>query len=386
MTYGGTVPALTYTYTGLVNGDTSATFSGGLATTATSSSSVGSYPITLGTLAATGNYTIGTFNPGTLTVNAAPLIVTAANKSMTYGGTVPALTYTYTGLVNGDTSATFSGGLATTATSSSSVGGYSITEGTLAATGNYTIGTFNAGTLTVNRGTVDRDRCQRVDDLRRHRAGAGPTPIPVWSTATTSATFSGGLATTATSSSSVGGYAITQGTLAATGNYTIGTFNPGTLTVNAAPLSVTAANKSMTYGGTVPAPDLHLHRSGQRRHQRHVQRRPGDHGHVDEQRRWLRDHPGDTGCDGQLHDRHVQPGHADGERGTVERDRCQQVDDVRRHGAGADLHLHRSGQRRHQRHVQRRPGDHGHVDEQRGRLRDQPGDTGCDGQLHDRHV
>ena len=52
---------MTYTYTGLVNGNSSATFSGGLATTATSSSSVSSYPITQGTLAATGNYTIGTF-------------------------------------------------------------------------------------------------------------------------------------------------------------------------------------------------------------------------------------------------------------------------------------------------------------------------------------
>ncbi len=151
MTYGGTVPALTYTYTGLVNGDTSASFTGSLATTATPSSSVGGYAIAHGTLAATGDYTIGTFNPATLTVNPAPLIVTAAVESMTYGGTVPALSYTYTGLVNGDPSASFSGGLATTATSSSSVGGYAITQGTLAATGNYTIGTFNPGTLTVNK-------------------------------------------------------------------------------------------------------------------------------------------------------------------------------------------------------------------------------------------
>ena len=85
MTYGSTVPALTYAYTGLVNKDPSATFSGSLATTATSSSNVGGYPITQGTLAATGNYTIGTFNPGTLTVIAAPLTVTATNESMVYG-------------------------------------------------------------------------------------------------------------------------------------------------------------------------------------------------------------------------------------------------------------------------------------------------------------
>ena len=114
-----------------------------------SSTSVGGCPIAQGTLAATGNYTIGTFNAGTLTVNAAPLSVTATNESMTYGGTVPALTYTYTGLVNGDSTASFSGGLTTTAMSSTSVGGYPIAQGTLAATGNYTIGTFNSGTLTV---------------------------------------------------------------------------------------------------------------------------------------------------------------------------------------------------------------------------------------------
>src|SRR5208337_3116906 len=139
----------TYTYTGLVNNDPSATFSGSLATTATSSSNVGDYPITQGTLAATGNYTIGTYDPGTLTVIAAPLTVTATNESMTYGGTVPVLGYTYTGLVNGDISATFTGSLVTAATSSSNVGGYPITQGTLAATGNYTINTFNPGTLTV---------------------------------------------------------------------------------------------------------------------------------------------------------------------------------------------------------------------------------------------
>ena len=154
MTYGSTVPALIYTYTGLVNNDTIVVFSGSLVTTATSSSNVGDYPITVGTLAATGNYTIGTFNAGTLTVSAAPLTVTATNESMVYGGTVPALTYTYTGLVNGDTSVVFSGSLATTATSSSSVGDYPITVGTLAATGNYTVGTYNPSTLTIAKADI----------------------------------------------------------------------------------------------------------------------------------------------------------------------------------------------------------------------------------------
>ena len=66
-------------------------------------------------------------------------------------------------------------------------------------------------------------------------------------------TGSPSLTTTATSSSPVGTYAITaaQGTLASQ-NYTF-TFVNGTLTINAAVLTVTANSASMTYGGTLPA-------------------------------------------------------------------------------------------------------------------------------------
>jgi hypothetical protein len=231
ITYGGAVPSLIYTYSGLVNGDTSATFAGSLATTATSSSAVGNYAITEGTLAATGNYMIGTFTPGTLTVTPAPLTVTPTSESITYGGPVPALTYTYSGLVNGDTSAAFTGGLATTATPSSAVGNYPISEGTLAATGNYIIGTFNAGMLAVNPAPLT----VTANNQSMPFGGSVPALTYTYSglvNGDTSATFTGSLSTTATSSSPVGTDPITQGTLMATGNYTIGTFNPGTLTVN----------------------------------------------------------------------------------------------------------------------------------------------------------
>jgi subtilase family serine protease len=87
----------------------------------------------------------------TANIAPAPLTVTASNnEKMTYGGTVPALTYTYAGLVNGDTSASFTGSLSTTATKSSDAGSYPVTLGSLAATGNYTIGTFDQGTLKIN--------------------------------------------------------------------------------------------------------------------------------------------------------------------------------------------------------------------------------------------
>ena len=110
--YGAANPALTYVSSGLLNGDA---LSGGLATTATTTSNVGTYGITQGTLAASPNYAL-TYVGANLTVTAAPLTVTADAQSRLYGAANPALTYVSSGLVNGDA---LSGGLATPATTTS---------------------------------------------------------------------------------------------------------------------------------------------------------------------------------------------------------------------------------------------------------------------------
>ena len=73
MIYGG-VPALTCRHTCLVHGGVTAAFTGGLAATANSGSAVGGYPITQGTPAGTGNYTIATFHGGTPAVHPATLV------------------------------------------------------------------------------------------------------------------------------------------------------------------------------------------------------------------------------------------------------------------------------------------------------------------------
>ena len=78
------MPALTYSDSGLVNGDTASVFSGALATPATAASGVGTYAITQGSLSAGADYTIG-FTSGTLTVNTAALTITANDASKTYG-------------------------------------------------------------------------------------------------------------------------------------------------------------------------------------------------------------------------------------------------------------------------------------------------------------
>jgi hypothetical protein len=151
--YGQPNPVFTTAIAGFVAGDTQAVVSGAssLATTATPSSPVGTYPITptLGTLAAA-NYTF-TFVNGTLTVTKATLTVTANDAKRVFGAPTPTLTTTITGFVAGDTQAVVSGAAAvsTIATTASPVGAYpiTVTQGTLSAT-NYGF-VFVNGTLLV---------------------------------------------------------------------------------------------------------------------------------------------------------------------------------------------------------------------------------------------
>ena len=81
--YGDANPALTYQVggSGLVNGDT---LSGALATSATTASNVGTYGITQGTLAASGNYALN-YASANLTVTQRAITVTADAKSRAYG-------------------------------------------------------------------------------------------------------------------------------------------------------------------------------------------------------------------------------------------------------------------------------------------------------------
>jgi sugar lactone lactonase YvrE len=145
-----------YTITGFVNGETQAVVSGTplLSTTVTASTPVGSYPIqiAINTLYAP-NYTFAR-NPsaGKVEVQPAPLDVTANNLTIQRGSSIPPLTYSLTGFVNGDTAASSVTGaplLTTTATSASQPGTYPIDVylGTLKAP-NYRIVKVN-GTLTI---------------------------------------------------------------------------------------------------------------------------------------------------------------------------------------------------------------------------------------------
>ena len=140
------MPTLTYQVSNLVNGDT---LTGGLATSATSTSSVGTYAITQGNLAASANYAL-TYNGASNTITPRSITVSADAKTQTYGDAVPTLTYQVSNLVNGDT---LSGNLATAATNTSSVGTYAITQGNLAASANYAL-TYNGANNTITPRSV----------------------------------------------------------------------------------------------------------------------------------------------------------------------------------------------------------------------------------------
>jgi hypothetical protein len=144
--YGSPNPTLTASYSGFVNGDTSSVVSGlRLSTTATTSSGVGSYPIT-GSGASAANYTISYVN-GTLTVTRAPLTITADNQVKVAGNPVPPLTASYAGFVNGDTPAVLTTPVSLTTYTGDTAGSYPIVPAGATAA-NYTI-TFVNGTLAV---------------------------------------------------------------------------------------------------------------------------------------------------------------------------------------------------------------------------------------------
>ncbi|SDM58421.1 Por secretion system C-terminal sorting domain-containing protein [Daejeonella rubra] len=147
--YGSVNPALTVGYTGFVNGDdaTKLNTQPAVITTATTSSEVNTYPITTSG-AVSPNYTF-VYTAGVLTVNRAPLSITADNKTKVQGTANPNLTVSYTGFVNSETSSVLSvqPSVSTTATSASVPGTYPITASGAAAL-NYNI-SYTAGILTV---------------------------------------------------------------------------------------------------------------------------------------------------------------------------------------------------------------------------------------------
>ena len=250
--YGATLPALTISYAGFVNGDNagSLTTAPTVSTTATAASPAGNYSL-IASGAIDANYTI-TYVAGTLTIGKAPLTITADNQNSTYGALIPTLTASYSGFVNGDnaSSLTIAPILTTTGTSSSPVGNYPITASG-AVDANYTI-SYVAGTLIIAKATLTIT----ADNQSSTYGSAIPTLTASYSgfvngDNTASLTTLPTVSTPATAASPAGNYPLTASG-AVDNNYTI-SYVAGTLTIGKAALTITADNQNSTYGSAIPA-------------------------------------------------------------------------------------------------------------------------------------
>ena len=243
--YGAAMPALTYIYSGLVNGDIAPTTLPAISTTAVLGSAAGTYPINLST-AADANYTIN-YVAGTLTVNKVPIIITAENKTKVYGEANPALTYIYSGLVNGDLATATWPTILTTAVANSPVGTYPIIP-SAATDANYTI-TYIEGTLTVTKAplTITAKPHTIAYNGTSYAGGNGVVPTGLISGETIS-NLTGTLTYAGTSqgAKNVGTYTIIPDGLSSP-NYNIN-FIGGTLEIKKATLNVIAGDQSVNFG------------------------------------------------------------------------------------------------------------------------------------------
>ncbi len=189
--------------------------------------------------------------PGVLTVNPAPLTVTANDATRTYGGADPAFTATYSGLVLGQGPDALTGalGFASTARPDSGVGAYNVTPGGQTSR-NYAItyapGAFDitpAPLIVTPAGTRTYGSPDTAYDptFSGFVLGEGPGDL------------SGELVhrTDATLTSDAGTYGLTASGLGDP-NYAI-TYADGALRIDPATLTVTADDAARTYGSANPA-------------------------------------------------------------------------------------------------------------------------------------
>ena len=253
--YGAALPTLTASYSGFVNGDTSAslTTQPTLSTTATTASHVVGSPYTITAAGAIdADYSI-TYVPGTLSVTTAPLLITADNQTKAYGDVLPTLTASYMGFVNGDSSASLTAQptLITTATAASSTdGGPYLITASGAVDSDYSI-TYASGLLTVTPValTITADNQTKIYGAQLPTLTAsysgfvnGDTPANLHTQPI--------IGTIATAGSDTGLYAITASG-ALDPDYTI-SYIAGTLTVSSATLTVTADDKTRPEGEINP--------------------------------------------------------------------------------------------------------------------------------------
>ncbi len=260
--YGEANPVLTGTFNGLTNGDDiTATFT----CSATTSSPVGTYAIVPGLPVGSDltNYSI-TYQDGTLTVNPAPLTITANNRPKTYGQSVvfTGTEFTASGLLNSDAVtrvALSSSGAAATAP----VGGspYAIVPSSAAGSGlaNYVI-TYANGALTINPSPLQITATSQVKTYGQGITFAGTefTATGLLNGDSVSRVSLASSVAAAVASASGSPYSIVTSSAVGTGlgNYTIAYVNGALTVLDAGPVITWNNPDPITYGTALDTNEL----------------------------------------------------------------------------------------------------------------------------------
>jgi hypothetical protein len=233
MVYGGSLPTITPSYSGFVNGDSSSHV--------TTAPTCVADPVTRTTSCTGGaaaDYTLVQV-PGVLTVTPATLTVTASAGTMVYGGSLPTITPSYSGFVNGDSRAhvtTAPTCVADPVTRTTGCAGGAAADYTLVQV---------PGVLTVTPATLT----VTASDGTMVYGGSLPTITPSYS-----GFVNGDIASHVTTAPTCVADPVTRTTSCAGGaaaDYTLVQV-PGVLTVTPATLTVTASDGTMVYGGSLP--------------------------------------------------------------------------------------------------------------------------------------
>jgi hypothetical protein len=253
MVYGALLPPLTASYSGLVNGDSPASLlTPPSLSTVPASSHVGIYDI-MAQGASDPDYNIS-YRKGSLTIVPAALLITADSAHMTYGGKLPTLTASYTGLVNGDSPASLTTPpTLATVPASRHVGSYQITAAG-AMDPDYEITAVPAHlTILPASLVIAADDLTKVYGLplppltaQYHGLVNGDTLAALRGTAYVD--------TTATAATGVGTSRITVGPGTIHDADYVLTFVPGTLTITPARLSASGVAVSVAVGAPFDGP------------------------------------------------------------------------------------------------------------------------------------
>ncbi|MGI4750144.1 MAG: MBG domain-containing protein [Janthinobacterium lividum] len=199
------------------------------------------------------NYNAAASVAQTLTVNKAALTITADNQTKTYNTANPALTISYSGFVNGETSSNLTTlpTIITAATTASAVGAYPVTVSG-AVSNNYQI-TYVNGVLSVYPGTqtitfTASPKTYGDPDFALNAVASSGLPVTYSSSNTAVATVDANGLVHIVSAGNVTISALQTGN----GNYIATTVINQQLTINPATLTVVADNITKAFGSANP--------------------------------------------------------------------------------------------------------------------------------------